>query len=238
MTSTPSSEYRLNGFSKFEQLIFIDFIDVTKVSNSDVDKIRRVLPDNFQKRVSGDLILKKTSLLGRALLYLNYIEEGRNHIKKLEFKLKRTGKLHLENEPSFNISHTGNYVVLARSLQSKNIEIGIDVEKKRELRNISEMLTYYTKKEQQVVMDSPNQSNEFLKIWTRKEAFYKAIGTGIYKKNSLKDINSLNDTIHYKEQNWYVKSLSFQEAHWLSCATSEETVLRTRERTLSELERT
>ncbi len=216
--------------------IDLDFIDVLKISETDLDRIKQVLPNNFQKRVSGNLILKNTSLLGRMLLYLNYMEKGRGQVEELEFKLKQTGKLYIENEPSFNISHTGDYVVLARSSNSKTIEIGIDIERRKELKNISEMLTYLTTREQEEIKKSSNQSDEFLKIWTRKEAFYKAIGTGIYKKDSLRDINCLNNVIRHKQRDWHIESSLFQEAYWLSCATSEKTVLKTRERTISELE--
>lgn len=216
-------------------MIYVDFIDITKVSEADNDFICEVLPDNFQRRVKGNLITKKTSLLGRALLYMNSLEFSSKELDKLTFSLKHTGKLYLEDCSGFNISHGGKYVALATTSCNEPIEIGLDIEKNRVVNSLDFLLNYFTIQEQEEVHKRENKSETFLKIWTRKEAFYKAIGTGIYTKNSLKNINCLESKTNYQNENWYFMSTMIENSYWVSCVSNKEYSVILRERNIKEL---
>lgn len=126
---------------------------------------------NDRKRsLAGDLLVKK---------YLSKIYGIKK--EKIEIKKGEHGKPYVLNIPAhFNISHSGNYVVVAISDQP----IGIDLEiiedfsailaKKvfndDELKYISEI--GYSKKKS--VMQQ-----RFYEIWTAKEAYLKYLGCGI-----------------------------------------------------------
>ncbi|MFD0963087.1 4'-phosphopantetheinyl transferase family protein [Pseudofulvibacter geojedonensis] len=216
-------------------MIHVDFIDITRVSKEDIDFICEVLPDNFQRRVKGNLITKKTSLLGRALLYMNSLEFSSKELDKLTFSLKHTGKLYLEDSPAFNISHGGKYVALAISSCNEPIEIGLDIEKNRAVNSLEDLSSYFALEEQEEIYKQKKKAEAFLKIWTRKEAFYKAIGTGIYTKNSLKKINCLDNKVNYKGDDWYFNTSELAENYWVSCVSNKKSKVVFRERNLKEL---
>ena len=78
----------------------------------------------------------------------------------------------------FNISHSGELAVLAFTLLPA---VGIDVE---ELREIPSAITiarhYFSGAEQRALATLPERgSASFLRCWTRKEAFVKALGPGL-----------------------------------------------------------
>lgn len=216
-------------------MIYVDYINIDTISDNDYEYIKRWLPINFQKRVSGKLIDKKVSLLGRCLLYINLVKSNEGKMKELVFQLSSTRKLYVKNNPSFNISHAGSYVALAISDKNDNIYIGLDIEKYRSVSNINNILEYFSKEEKNALSNIKDVNNRFLKIWTKKEAFYKALGTGIYKNNSLKSVNCLEDTIKYDGQFWYFKEIPFDKGYACSCVTNKVTLIIPREQKIQEL---
>lgn len=81
----------------------------------------------------------------------------------------------------FNLSHSGDYVLLGFSV---NTEIGVDVEHERELRDIHALAkTVYSDAELDLLksVDRDKQLALFYQFWTSKEASLKADGTGFHK---------------------------------------------------------
>lgn len=120
--------------------------------------------------------------LGYVLLIHALQEEG--VFKEMpEFSYNEHDKPFLKNYPGwyFNISHSKTAVccVLYRK------EIGIDIE---EVGEYKESLAAYicNDKELESLHDSENKADDFYKLWTRKEAVFKMIGSGI--TNDIKDI--------------------------------------------------
>lgn len=126
--------------------------------------------------------------LQNALAYLLLIyalrEEG-VFIDMPEFYYGEHNKPYLKNYPGwhFNFSHCKNAVCCVLSRE----EVGIDIE---EIGNYKEHLAEYISNEEELefLHNSENQADEFYKLWTRKEAVFKMIGSGITKdiKNILK----------------------------------------------------
>lgn len=133
-------------------------------------------------------------------------EEGVFH-EMPEFGYNEHGKPYLKNYPEwqFNFSHSKNAVCCAIAKEN----IGIDIE---EVREYKEALAAYSCNEEE--MSALNQSNDkaddFYRLWTRKEAAFKLVGTGITKE--IKDI--LNDT-HISIETRKIENL------WLSIATEK-----------------
>lgn len=76
----------------------------------------------------------------------------------------------------FNISHSGSWIIGAVDSQ----EIGIDIERKRPID--SSMITLLHPEEERYVrsgVSSHEIEHRFFRIWTLKEAYIKAIGTGV-----------------------------------------------------------
>ena len=100
----------------------------------------------------------------------------------LEFELGPHGKPQLCNpcdwQGSFNISHTRGAVLLAVASQG---HVGIDVERCDRRVNLDLADRYFAKREidQLQVANAPQRARRFLEFWTLKEAFIKALGTGL-----------------------------------------------------------
>lgn len=78
----------------------------------------------------------------------------------------------------FNLSHSGDYALLAVTLTG---ELGIDIECERQQFNLhSAGKSVFSSAEYQSIaaMDKAKQQEAFYKCWTKKEAFIKAIGLG------------------------------------------------------------
>lgn len=76
---------------------------------------------------------------------------------------------------SFNISHSGDYVIIGVSF-SKDISIGIDIELIKQSFPIQEAKSIvFSNSEQNLIGSS---INNFFKLWTKKESLIKAIGYG------------------------------------------------------------
>ncbi len=97
---------------------------------------------------------------------------------QLVFSNGAKGKPHCEslNAPSFNISHSGDWVLLG--LSSKG-DIGVDVEASD--REVSDAVANYAlTKEQLIDVNQFNKPhNQFMIYWTQKEAISKALGLGL-----------------------------------------------------------
>ncbi len=100
------------------------------------------------------------------------------------FIIARTnkGKPYAENCPlELNLSHSGKWLLCAVGEQP----LGVDIEeiKPRDVKIARRICT--TKEMEFLAPDQPGALLRFLKIWTAKEAYFKAIGTGITDLKSV-----------------------------------------------------
>lgn len=125
-------------------------------------------PKDKKRSLAAELLIRMAAFhsLGIAPLRtkISYNEYGKPYIANVRgFK--------------FNVSHSGNYVVLAKSSQ----KIGIDIEYRKET-DFSVAKRCYTEAEYTYVtsFDSPEQRlDAFYQLWTLKESYIKAIGKGL-----------------------------------------------------------
>lgn len=77
----------------------------------------------------------------------------------------------------FSISHSGSLVALAFSATAP---VGIDVERHREVREAAAIARrYFSDHEQRALREAGYAVDAFMRIWVRREALGKALGTGI-----------------------------------------------------------
>lgn len=99
--------------------------------------------------------------------------------KEVNITYEKYGKPYLKEYPfiQFNLSHAGNYAIAGFG----DRELGIDIEQIR--RNSKGIVSrFFTELEQKYLKDikeKESRQREFIRIWTRKESFIKAIGTGL-----------------------------------------------------------
>lgn len=114
----------------------------------------------------------------------------------LRFQYGEHGKPSLEDGPSFNLSHSGERYLIAISLQGR---LGVDVEAKRPLRDMEELARKkFSPDELEALMSTPAPSrlSAFFRIWTLKEAYLKAIGTGLATRLSSFSVDPAADAGH------------------------------------------
>lgn len=100
--------------------------------------------------------------------------------RSLSIKVGSKGKPYLDGMPlSFNVSHSGTIAVCAFTT---NCRIGVDCEEHRAIANTSDIASRFFHNEEAAELASlPPMEREaaFFRCWTRKEAFVKALGTGL-----------------------------------------------------------
>ena len=81
-------------------------------------------------------------------------------------------------ELKFNMSSSDDLMMIGLCKQN---DIGIDVEKIRETGNLEHIaLENFSERELEYLNSKLDKTTAFFNIWTRKEAFIKAVGKGIY----------------------------------------------------------
>ena len=98
----------------------------------------------------------------------------------------KQGKPTLINAVAFNISHAGDYVVLAVCNEVSGV--GVDVEPVGEMDCYRDILSYaMTEKEVQFIGEDAHKA---VCIWTRKESLYKCVGEGIEDFAELPEVTN------------------------------------------------
>ena len=97
----------------------------------------------------------------------------------LVLKAGRHGKPYLSNGPSFNLSHSGSRIVIGLMQRGK---IGVDVEVIKPIEDDDRLALRWFSEEEVEALSSLRGEQWlicFFRIWTRKEAFVKALGGGL-----------------------------------------------------------
>lgn len=123
---------------------------------------------------------KKRSLTAELLLKKALTDQGK-YIADLKYEYNDFGKPKLKdiNDFCFNISHSGDYVILAVS----DKEIGCDIEKIRN-RDLKIAKRFFAEKEYEVlskIEDEDKRKKTFYLYWVLKESFIKFSGQGLSK---------------------------------------------------------
>ncbi|KAL1225655.1 Phosphopantetheinyl transferase [Cardamine amara subsp. amara] len=137
--------------------------------------------------------LKKNALLARTLVRTTIARYQKNHAvdpRTLMFKKNMYGKPEVDwqnykncNNPPlhFNISHTDSLIACGVTV---HVPVGIDVEdKERKIKHdvLAFAERFYSPDEVKFLSTIPDaevQRKEFIKLWTLKEAYVKALGKG------------------------------------------------------------
>jgi len=112
--------------------------------------------------------------LARAVIINKLHMENRN----IHFRSNTYGKPYLSGQSDFhfNISHSGSWVVMIWGEDA----VGIDIEKVREI-DIGVAERFFSSDEYMDIMSKPKdeQREYFYELWTLKESYIKALGTGL-----------------------------------------------------------
>ena len=181
---------------KLEDSLKLETI-LTSLPKEDCDKILK-----FRK-----LEDRMRCALGRVMI--RRLAEEEIGLWDIEIKLSENGKPYfdIEKAPKFNISHSGDLVVMAAG----KYEVGVDVQKHKSAK-WERLIKCFKPSEQEMIRTAEDPEACFYKIWTIKEAFFKFLGIGISMfKNDDSTIDYRNNRIIYKDSIIYFNVINMAD---------------------------
>lgn len=144
-------------------------------------RIKPHLPESLQSKIDSFRFVadKQRSLMGDLIVRQFYAKTLNLNPMKIEFDYNEHEKPSLKNHPKahFNISHSGDYVVVAFS----DCPVGVDIEKNKGNR-LKVAKRFFTREELDDLNAFPEEQEQidyFYTLWTLKESYMKALGKGI-----------------------------------------------------------
>lgn len=170
-------KYYITKISSFSDKKLKDFFDFL-----DEEKKEQYLKTTNENR-------RKSLLISQGFLKEKVSETYNIKKEDLVFSVSESGKPFCKShkEIHFSISHSGDFVAVAIS----DKEVGIDIET---LKNPTEKLIarVCSDNEKNLIDSSKNKAEKFTEMWTKKEAYLKALGTGIDRELKCVDTTKLN----------------------------------------------
>lgn len=147
------------------------------------DTVIQQLSENEQRKAYSHYFKKDTQSYVIRKMNLRKILSYYLNVEPLEVKFTTNpfGKpllAHVHDNLEFTTSCSENLVLYAIS---KGRKIGIDVEKTREIQEINQIAERYFSKQEKKLLNNVQKNRKieaFYSIWTRKEAYLKAMGSG------------------------------------------------------------
>lgn len=181
-------------------------------SDNEIQTLLRKLPERAAKKIN---LIKnkddiKRSLLGEYLTRSILSKRTGLSIEAIRISYSNKGKPFLEHYPDqdFNISHSGDWVVVAVSSK----EIGIDVEKTREPQyRIAERYFSESELSDLEILAGQEKIDYFFDLWTLKESFLKLLGKGLTRSLGSFSIGKAHDRFILLEGNDTGKEVFFYQ---------------------------
>lgn len=162
------------------------YTDIDTYTEELVDSIIMSLPPSQQQRIMKEKLLsrRREKVIAYKLLWDYLLKNGLFH-EMPEIAYAAEGKPYLSNYPELfiSISHCKNAVAVAVNKGN----VGVDVES---IRKYSPTLVdrSFNDKERELIAQAKDKDSEFSRLWTRKEAYLKYVGTGITGMDSLQQV--------------------------------------------------
>lgn len=133
---------------------------------------------------------------------------------QMQFAVDEYGKPYIKNVPnlSFNLSHSGVYAAAVVS----DGKVGIDIEKPREKKE--QLARRFFSGREYCLLQNAWSDSEFVRIWTRKESYIKAVGLGM--RIPLSSFSVTEE----EENGYYFASFPMEAGYWLSVCRKGHTV--------------
>ena len=166
------------------------------------------------------LILKKRTLLDMQLaiagklLLVEVLSKLNMPLLLADIKVDAFQRPYFDADIDFNISHSGNVAVCCATTKGK---VGVDVEEMYQV-NVHDYDSYFTAKEWAIIDNSGDKADAFFKLWTRKEAVLKAIGTGF--STPLQAIEVVDDDASYKNKIYHLSEIKIEDGYQCQLAAT------------------
>ena len=168
-------------------MLYRIFDDMTQCSEQEVARLLPIVSPQRREQA-----LRYTHTFGQFCCLKSYEMLTALLASTPSFLYNEYGAPYLEKGPYFSISHCKQGIAVAVS----ETPIGIDIEAIRPF-NEGLMRKTMNSEEQTYILSSLNPEIEFIRLWTRKEAYVKMQGTGIIA--DMHDILCNATNVHWEE---------------------------------------
>jgi 4'-phosphopantetheinyl transferase len=195
---------------KMVKVYYAKVSEFTKLFHQPIDLVK-FIPKEFHKEALKYIRPQDqfSFIIGRLLIMKLLRFFGYNAIEIINLKKTKHNKPYFSNLFSFNLSHSGDYVICCGS---KKHNLGIDIEKKKQL-DISDFKTAFSSKELEIIHSTPDSLGEFFKIWAKKESIIKADGRGLTIDLTKISLSENKAIIDKSDAIWHLKSLDISEEY-------------------------
>lgn len=154
-------------------------------------------------------------LVARIMLRRAFVASGQQ-LDAFSIQSGANGKPEITNWNAFNISHSGDLVVVIYS--ENNVTVGVDIEKITE-QSLDEVIDFFHSEERNYIRASTDPIKTFYNVWCKKEAVLKAIGIGIVK--GLDEFSVLSDQIDINTETYHLHQIFIDNNYASWIATSK-----------------
>lgn len=206
--------------------ITVSSINEIGMAGFDRDSLVLFLPEKSRKRLA--LITNPESfdrsLLGELLMRYCLVRYAGIPNELVDFSYGEKGKPLLPQYSNvfFNMSHSGNLVACALA----DAEIGIDIEHFRRV-NIRVAERFFSEAEiaDLLSLDENARNDYFFTLWTIKESFLKAIGSGLSKSLSSFTVSKSDEGFCLSgdeiSHQFSIKTYLLEDHYFLACCCKE-----------------
>ena len=185
-------------------------LNIKTIAENEFTWIKNNMPLRYEKAMNYRFLDDRLRCLGVAFLLKGILGISTED----NICIDANGKPYVKDNKCFNVSHSGDYCIIATA----DKPIGIDIEKMNS-DNIALAESIYAKEELEWMM--VDELSRFHKLWTLKESLMKATGKGLAVEpisiNVMPFIN--NDGIIVNGVKWYAASATIKNYAFSCCTT-------------------
>ena len=177
--------------------------DINRVDESRLSELSR---ERAEKAVRYKMADDRKRSISAGLLLSRFLPDTRIHTDEF-------GKPRAESGVCFNLSHSGDYAVLAVA----DNEIGVDIERARDITALKMGKIVFCENEMELLEKSGGNTRLFFDLWTKKEALLKCMGKGFHR--NAKSVDVSGDYYDEDKTRYYFKLYRFDDYTLAACST-------------------
>lgn len=196
--------------------LFVWVMELSSFSKKEVSRLFNFLSMEEKNKANNYHfeIDRNRFIIGRAVLKILISKYTRRNVHSIHFGFNASRKPFLvpnNNNLQFNLSHSGELITIA--FRFDGVKIGIDIEMIDPSYDYNLVLRdYFTENEKALISEFGYPA--FFKIWTRKEALFKAEGIGltdemrwisVLRKKGMNSLKAFNQTFFCKTMHYNLK---------------------------------
>ena len=176
--------------------------DINRVDESRLSELSR---ERAEKAVRYKMADDRKRSISAGLLLSRFLPDTRIHTDEF-------GKPRAESGVCFNLSHSGDYAVLAVA----DNEIGVDIERARDITALKMGKIVFCENEMELLEKSGGNTRLFFDLWTKKEALLKCMGKGFHR--AAKSVEVINGSFCEDGVIYNMKTKAFSDYTISVCA--------------------